>query len=301
MTAGGDDSRSRIISVNAPISKSQLAPEIRSSCPSLSTLSSQSRRSQAFAVSCVLISGFAIWTSCNHSVRFSGIAPSDHAVAGMISSYTQPTVLVFRLFPIELQPFHHRSIVDGKENRLFIGKILVRVPLPKRYDERISPLPFEVAFPYRSSASAFENVVEGRAGMAMHPGFLFGFKKLNFTRHRWVRKSCRSRIDITQQRTIIWVAGAVAHGLERFVGILPRVAEGNPAPVVLAFLGCARKTQTAQGFPDLARNRLFIFFVVLKKQNVQRLDQRSIQSIQPDNRVFGFVVMIMPGPIRRED
>src|SRR5262250_2403887 len=300
MTAGGDDSRSRIISVNAPISKSQLAPEIFSSCPSLSTLSSQSRRSQAFAVSFVLISGFAIWTSFNHSVRFSGIAPSDHTVAEGFR-HTQHTILVFHLFPIELQPFHHRSIIDGKENRLFIGKILVRMPLPKRYDERISLLPFEMAFPYRSPASSFENVIEGRAGMAMHPGFLFGFKKLNLTRHRRVGKSSRCRIDITQQRTIVWVAGAVAHSLEGFVGILPRVAEGNPTPVVLVFLGCARKTETTKGFPDLAGNRLFIFFVVLKKQNVQRLDQRSIQSIQPDNRVFGFVVMIMPGPIRRED
>src|SRR5215468_9530527 len=199
MTAGGDASRSRMISVNAPISKSQSAPEIRSSCPSLSTALSQSRRSQAFAVSFVLISGFAIWTPFNHSVRFSVIASSDHAVAGMISSYTQPTVLVFRLFPIELQPFHHRSIIDGKENRLFIGKILVRMPLPKRYDERISLLPFEMAFPYRSPASSFENVIEGRAGMTMHPGFLFGFKKLNFTRHRRVGKSSRCRIDITQQ------------------------------------------------------------------------------------------------------
>src|SRR5262245_11175457 len=63
MTAGGDDSRSRIISVNAPISKSQSAPEIRSSCPRLSTLSSQSRRSQAFAVSFVFSSGFATKTS----------------------------------------------------------------------------------------------------------------------------------------------------------------------------------------------------------------------------------------------
>src|SRR5262245_54333044 len=81
MTAGGDDRRSKMISVNAPISKSQSAPDIFSSCPSLSTLSSQSRRSQAFAVSFVLISGFAIWTSFNHSVRFSGIAPSDHTIA----------------------------------------------------------------------------------------------------------------------------------------------------------------------------------------------------------------------------
>src|SRR5262245_66541290 len=187
-----------MISVNAPISKSQSAPEIRSSCPSLSTALSQSRRSQAFAVSFVLISGFAIWTPFNHSVRFSVIASSDHAVTGMISSYTQPTVLVFRLFPIELQPFHHRSIVDGKQNRLFIGKILVRVPLPKRYDERISPLPIEGAFAHRSSASSFENVIERGAGMAMHPGLLFGFKKLNLTRHRWVGKSSGSRIDIAQ-------------------------------------------------------------------------------------------------------
>src|SRR5262245_47033010 len=175
------------------------------------------------------------------------------------------------------------------------------MPLPKRYDERISLLPFEMAFLYRSPASSFENVIEGRAGMTMHPGFLFGFKKLNLTRHHQVSKSNRCRIDITQQCTIVWVAGAVAHSLKGFVGILPRVAERNSTPVVLVFLGCARKTETTKGFPDLADNRLFIFFVVLKKQNVQRLDQQSIQSIQPDNQVFGFVVMIMPGPIRRED
>src|SRR5215510_10392163 len=106
--------------------------------------------------------------------------------------------LTFYLFPIELESFHDRSIIDGKQNRLFIGKILVRVPLPKRNDERISPLPFEVAFAHRSSTSSFENVIESGAGMAMHPGLLFGFKKLNLTRHRWVGKSSGSRIDIAQ-------------------------------------------------------------------------------------------------------
>ena len=64
------------------------------------------------------------------------------------------------------------------------AKILVRMPLPKRYDKRISLLPFEMTFSHRSAALSFENVVERRAGVAMHLGFLSGFEKLNLTRHR---------------------------------------------------------------------------------------------------------------------
>jgi hypothetical protein len=87
---------------------------------------------------------------------------------------------VLRLFPIELEPLHHGSIVDGKENRFVIGKILMRMPLPKGNDKRISFLPFKVTFSHRSATLPFENVVERCAGVTMNLGFLAPLQKLNF-------------------------------------------------------------------------------------------------------------------------
>ena len=104
--------------------------------------------------------------------------------------------LVFRLFPIELERLHHGSIADGKKNRLFIGEILMRMPLPKRDDERISLLPFEVTLSHGGSALSFEHVIQGRAGMAMVFGFLCGFEKLNLTGHGRISVAGGGRIDI---------------------------------------------------------------------------------------------------------
>src|SRR5262249_39966705 len=154
-------------------------------------------------------------------------------------------ILVFRLLPIELETFHHGSVINGKKNRLFIGQILMRMPLPKGNDKRIPFLPFEVAFSDCCAPLSLENVVARRAGVSMVSGFLSSFEKLNFTRHGGVSESSRGRIDVTQQCTIIRIVGAVAHSLERLVGILPGVAKRNTAQMIFFILRRACKAQTA--------------------------------------------------------
>ena len=69
----------------------------------------------------------------------------------------------------------------------------------------------------------------------------------------------------------------------------------------LVFFWCARKSQTTQRLAGLTSNRLFRNFRFLKEKYVERLNQRSVQTIQPDNWIFRLVVMIVPSPVGREN
>src|SRR5687767_2427966 len=103
------------------------------------------------------------------------------------------------------------------------------MPLPKRNNKRITLLPFEEAFSNSSPAAAFENMIDRRAGMPMHFGYLIWRKQLNLARHGWISVAASGRIDIAQQTTVMRILIVFAHQFERFVRILPGVTEGNTA------------------------------------------------------------------------
>jgi len=94
---------------------------------------------------------------------------------------------------------------------------------------------------------------------------------------------------------------AFAHGFERSISIFPGIAERHAAHVSFIRLGRSRKTQTSERLSGLAGDRLLRNFGILKEKNIERLDQRAVQTVEPDDRILGFIMMIMPGPIRRED
>jgi hypothetical protein len=100
---------------------------------------------------------------------------------------------------MQLERFHDWPVIDAKENRFFIRKIFVRMPLPQRNDEGISFLPFEVTLSHGRSALSSKDVVQRRAGVPMHFRFLVTLKELNLARHGWVGESARGGIDIAQQ------------------------------------------------------------------------------------------------------
>src|SRR5688500_638504 len=97
--------------------------------------------------------------------------------------------LIRRLLAIELQRFHHRSIVDGKKHRFVIGEILVRMPLPKRHYETVAFAPLEVTLADSSTALTAHYVGNRCAGLAVRLRGFFTFDKLHFAGH--------SRIGIT--------------------------------------------------------------------------------------------------------
>jgi hypothetical protein len=61
------------------------------------------------------------------------------------------------------------------------------------------------------------------------------------------------------------------------------------------------EAETAERIAGLSKDRLLRLLVLLEEQNVQGLDQRPVQPVQPDNGIFRFVVMIVPRPIGRKD
>jgi hypothetical protein len=66
---------------------------------------------------------------CFDNLSMNGIFPiiSDFPPFALCSLQQS---LIAGFFSIELQRFHDRPVVDGKEDRFLVGQVLVRVPLP---------------------------------------------------------------------------------------------------------------------------------------------------------------------------
>ena len=54
--------------------------------------------------------------------------------------------LIAGFFPIQLQRFHYRPVVDGKKHRFIIAEIFMGMPLPERHHEAVAFSPFEITF-----------------------------------------------------------------------------------------------------------------------------------------------------------
>jgi hypothetical protein len=56
-----------------------------------------------------------------------------------IPPLVEPDLL--RFFPVKAQRLRRRPVGDREENRVFVGRVLVRVPLPGRHDKNIALIP----------------------------------------------------------------------------------------------------------------------------------------------------------------
>lgn len=90
----------------------------------------------------------------------------------------------FRLFPIQSQRLRCWAIGDREKNRIFVGRILMRVPLPGGHNKDIALLPIKIVRRYLRQSTAAESVIDRRARVAMGTGFFFGTKKLNLAGER---------------------------------------------------------------------------------------------------------------------
>src|SRR5712692_2800806 len=124
-------------------------------------------------------------------------------------------------------------------------------------------------------------MVERRARVTMRGGVFSPFEELNLARHRGIGESARRRINVTQQCAIVRIALTVTYRLQSFIRVLPSVTERHSSPVGFVCLRRPRETQTADGFAGLARDLLCCLIVLFEEQNVEGLDQRSIQTVQP--------------------
>ena len=68
---------------------------------------------------------------------------------------------------MKLQRIHDRAVIDGKQHRLVIREILVRMPLPERHHESVTLLPLQVTLANSGPAPAANYVIDRRAGVAM--------------------------------------------------------------------------------------------------------------------------------------
>ena len=88
------------------------------------------------------------------------------------------------LFPVKAQNLRCRLIGDRKKNRVFVGRVLMRVPLPGWHDKDIALIPIEIVRRDLGQSAAAESMVHRRARVTMRMGFFFGAKKLNLAGKR---------------------------------------------------------------------------------------------------------------------
>ena len=175
------------------------------------------------------------------------------------------------------------------------------MPLPERHHESVTLLPLQVTFANSGPPLAANDMVDRRAGVAMRFSGLFAFEKLHLAGHRRIGVAAGDGIDITQQPPVIRIAVAVAHRSKRRVSVLPSITKRYAARMAVLCFHRARKAHSAKRLASLARDRLFRKFRVFEEENIERLDQRPVQAVQPDNRVLRLVVMVVPGPVGREN
>src|ERR1041384_1698756 len=75
-------------------------------------------------------------------------------------------------FHVEAQLFHRGPIVDGEQDGIVPGGVLMVMPLPRRHSEDIALLICQALVFHDHSACAFEGEVETRAGVAVRQRFL---------------------------------------------------------------------------------------------------------------------------------
>src|ERR1041385_3833733 len=107
------------------------------------------------------------------------------------------------------------------------------------------------------------------------------FQQLNFTGHGWVCVSARSRIDIAQKTAVVRVSICSTHRIESSIGIFERITKRSAASVNRIVASRAREAHAMQRFTRLLRNFLLRRLRVFEEKHIERLNQRSVQSIQP--------------------
>src|SRR5581483_3057677 len=180
------------------------------------------------------------------------------------------------------------------------------MPFPSRDEEAVSRPPGQsfadaLAAADGRNALPFDDMINRAARVPVTFGRFPGGKPLYPTADRRHRRAARDRIRVFEQDAVVRVPAVRRRDLfqcrER-VGPFIRVRQG--------LAGDGRRTRTdhaealtavAVGLHDRLGRPLA---VILMECRVQIRGQMNIEDVQPDDRIFAGIVVIVPGPVGRE-
>src|SRR5436190_561682 len=210
---------------------------------------------------------------------------------------------LFSLLAVEAERLEHRSVADREEDRVLCAAVRVRVLRPGRQRDDVALLPIEgLAFDH-AAPLALDDMEYRAAGHATRLQLLALAHELHAARHGRHHRAAGLRIGVLEADALVRRAIALAQLVQRFGGLVPRVDhQGREARPVLGPRG-GKRAMAVKGLgtvDGLGRLRAQLL-AHLEEDRIQRLGERYIEPVHPDDGFARLVAVVVPLPARRED
>src|ERR1019366_5123377 len=201
-------------------------------------------------------------------------------------------------FPPQAEDVLHRPIGKAEQDGFRRRAMVMRVPAWN--NENVARLPTEHGIADDRLTGAFDDGINRAIGGPIRCGFEPSRQQRHERADRWHWGTTRCRIDVAEFVAVVRIRIAITR--QRYQCVARpniRIAENRGRlrlgfPVDRNHVGPV----ASRTVPHRPRDRLAVGIRRLGEADVEHLDHRHVQSIEPNHRLIRFIAVIMPRPWR---
>src|SRR6266850_6872744 len=214
-----------------------------------------------------------------------------------------PSTELFSLLAVEAEGLEHRAVADREQDRVLAAGVRVGVLRPGGQRDDVALLPVEgLAFDH-AAPLALHDMEHRAAGDAARLQLLALADQLHAARHRRHHRAAGLRVGVLERDALAGRAVAIAQRVQRLGGLVPGVEHERreARPLLGPSRGKSAVPIESFGTVDWLRRLRPQLLAHLEEDGVQRLGERHVEAVHPDDRLIGLVAVVVPLPARRED
>src|SRR5215472_11973402 len=179
------------------------------------------------------------------------------------------------------------------------------MPDPRRQTKDISHRPIEALPVHHRPTSTLDDMVDDASRMTMSLGLLAWPEHLNPAIDSRHHRATREGIRVLQRHAVVRAAISIGQLDQPTFRLRPAKVEQRRIFVGASFTNGQQPSRTVAPNRLIPRRRDWLTpirtWIVLLKRSPQPLDQRHVETVQPDHRLIVFAEMAVPVPVRSQE